>query len=356
MSDVEENKSEEASSYKLEQARKKGMVPKSQELGMLIGLACCGGYFWARGDLLSTQIARLSQKTLAEAATLSTGSGALITWTESLIWQTFLAVAPLAGAILAGTLLATLVQIGFLFAPSALKADLSRLNPMQGLKRIFSVQLLIEAAKACAKMLVYAVIATMAIAKIVHTLTHASMDARGIAGMLSSSALHLLSLLMLAALVFAAIDQVLVRRLFSRKMRMSRHEMKQEHRQREGDPRIKQRRKQLQRELLKRSQSMRGVRGADVLITNPTHLAVGLRYEPSRMTAPVLVAKGSGDFALRLRKLAFIYGVPVIESKQLARQLFRATNLDAEIPSQFYRDTAAVFLRIRRQASGAARA
>jgi flagellar biosynthetic protein FlhB len=205
-------------------------------------------------------------------------------------------------------------------------------------------------------MLVYAVIATMAIAKIVHTLTHASMDARGIAGMLSSSALHLLSLLMLAALVFAAIDQVLVRRLFSRKMRMSRHEMKQEHRQREGDPRIKQRRKQLQRELLKRSQSMRGVRGADVLITNPTHLAVGLRYEPSRMTAPVLVAKGSGDFALRLRKLAFIYGVPVIESKQLARQLFRATNLDAEIPSQFYRDTAAVFLRIRRQASGAARA
>ncbi len=121
--------------------------------------------------------------------------------------------------------------------------------------------------------------------------------------------------------------------MFARKMRMSRHEQKQEVKQREGDPRIKQRRKQLQRELLQRSKSMRSIRGADVLVTNPTHYAVGLKYEPGTMAAPQVVAKGAGEFALRLKKLAFIYGIPIVESRAIARQLYHKAAMEQEIPA-----------------------
>jgi len=356
MSEHDQNKSEEASAYKLAQARKKGMVPKSQELGMVFAVACCAGYLAVRGNQISHQLAHLSARSFAEAGNLSGGGRALIVWMGSLFAEAAHIMAPLIFISLGGALVATVIQIGFMFAPDALKVDLSRLNPVQGLKRIFSVQILIEAAKACAKMVVYVAIAAMIIADVARTVSHADTDALHLAIILKSSGLHLLWLFLLAALLFAAADQIIVRRMFAKKMRMSRHELKQEIKQREGDPRIKQRRKQLQRELLQRSQSMRGVRGADVLVTNPTHIAVGLKYEAGKMAAPVVVAKGAGDFALRLRRLAFIYGVPIIESRALARQLFKKSLLEREIPGELYRDTAMIYLRVQRAAKKAVHA
>lgn len=354
MSDSELNKSEDASPHKLEQARKKGVVARSPELGMLLAITCCTGYLWARGGVLGTHIARLAQRTFAEAGSFSAGSGAIVSWSGSLFAEAFNAVIPLVTAILLGTIVANLAQVGFMFAPAALKVDFDKLNPMSGIKRIFSLQILIEAAKAIVKMIVYTLIAFHAIREIVVSVAHADASAMALPGILMHGALHLVMLLVGAAAAFAAIDQFLVRRMFSRKMRMSKHEVKQEHRQREGDPRIKQRRKQLQRELLKRSQSMRGIRQADIVVANPTHLVVGLRYEPGKMAAPKVVAKGSGEFALRLRKLAFIYGIPVIESKAFARELFRSTELESEIPASLYRVAASLYMHIRRQTGGAA--
>jgi len=345
----EQNKSEQASPYKLQQARKKGMVARSAELGMFVAMASCTAYLWLWGDALALRLARICQRAFAASgAILGNGQG-LLTWSGALAWQTFSAIAPLAALVAAATLAASIAQTGVLFAPAALKPDLSRLNPAQGLKRVFSMQMLLEAAKACIKMVVYGAVAWWVARRAVAGLAQTDLTAAALASTLKTTSLRMLVALLAVALVFAATDQVLARRMFARKMRMSRHELKQEFRQREGDPRIKQRRKQLQRELLKRSQSMRGVRNADVLVTNPTHLAIGLKYDPARMSAPVLVAKGSGEFALRLRKLAFIYGVPVVEAKSLARQVYRATALDTEIPGHLYRETAAVYLRIRRR-------
>ncbi|AMM15334.1 flagellar biosynthesis protein FlhB [Burkholderia sp. PAMC 28687] len=213
------------------------------------------------------------------------------------------------------------------------------------------MQTLIEAAKACFKMIVYTWIAYTLIEQVATTATHALLVPSSLAHQLLSSGLRLVLLLVGAAVLFAAVDQILVRRTFARKMRMSRHEQKQEMKQREGDSRIKQRRKQLQRELLERPRSMRAVRGADVVVTNPTHYAVGLKYEPSRMTAPTVVAKGAGDFAVRLKKLAFIYGVPVIEMPPFARELYFKAPLEREVPGNLYSQAAAVYLRARRAPS-----
>lgn len=348
MSDIDQNKTEQATAYKLEQAKKKGMVAKSQELGMVVALAFGAGYISVRGEQLSSRLKALNARAFAEAGSIDTGGYALMAWMGRLMSETAAAVAPLIVTVVIGALLASIAQTGIILAPAALKADVSRLNPMQGIKRLFSMQLLIDAGKAFIKMAVYVTIAVYFVGKTAKTLSHSELGAGGIAGALRSSGMDLLLLFLLAAGIFAAIDQVIVRRMFARKMRMSRHEQKQEVKQREGDPRIKQRRKQLQRELLQRSKSMRSIRGADVLVTNPTHYAVGLKYEPGMMAAPKVVAKGAGEFALRLKKLAFIYGIPVVESRAIARQLYHKAAMEQEIPGDLYRDTAAIYLKIRR--------
>jgi flagellar biosynthesis protein FlhB len=248
-------------------------------------------------------------------------------------------------------LIGSLMQTGLLFAPAALKVDMSRLNPAQGFKRMFSVRILIEAAKACFKLVVYGAITWTCIAGTVRSAVHTPLSAMALAQAMAARGLNLLGAMLIAAVVFALIDQVIVRRAFAKQMRMSRHELRQEHKQREGDPRIRQRRRQLQRELLQRASSMRNMRSADVLVTNPTHYAIGLQYEPATMAAPKLVARGSGDFAQRLKRLAFIYNVPVIESRALARQLFREGQFEREIPGQLYREAAAVYLRAKRAPS-----
>lgn len=351
MSDTEQNKSEQATAYKLEQARKKGMVPRSTDAGIVVSLAACAGYLWIRGGHLMEQLATIDARALHQAPYLSVDGHAVLTWTLSFVAQTAGIIAPFIAVAIGGAALGSLMQTGLLFAPSALKADMSRLNPAQGFKRVFSVQTLIEAAKASFKMIVYGAIIWHFIVTLVTTAAHAPLSAPALLAALFSKGLKLFVWLLVAALVFALIDQVIVRRAFAKKMRMSRHEIRQEHKQREGDPRIRQRRKQLQRELLQRASSVRNMRQADVLITNPTHYAVALKYDPATMTAPKLVARGAGDFALRLKRLAFIYNVSVVESRTLARQLFRKAAFEREIPESLFREAAAIYLRAGRASS-----
>jgi flagellar biosynthetic protein FlhB len=348
MADTEQNKSEQASAYKLEQARKKGMVPRSQELGMVVSLLVSAGYLSIWGGEMASRLALLSARALSQAGSLTGGATALPMVLASLLSQAAQVVAPLIAVAVVSTLLSAVMQTGLMFAPGALKVDASKLNPAQGFKRVFSMQTLIEAVKACFKMVIYVAIIRFTIVEAAISLAHESLPPVRIAQTLLASGLHLLFMLLAAATVFALIDQVIVRRGFAKKMRMSRYEQKQEMKQREGDPRIKQRRRQLQRELLQRSRSMKAVRGADVLVANPTHYAVGLKYDPACMTAPHVIAKGAGDFALRLKKLAFIYGVPVIEAPPFARALYFKAGLEREVPGELYREAAAVYLQARR--------
>jgi flagellar biosynthesis protein FlhB len=357
MAESEQNRSEQASPYKLDQARKKGMIPRSPEAGVVCALACAFGYLWARGDSITGRLALASARAFNQAGNAPAGTPGMLAWLHGLVGEATACVAPLIAVSVGGALAGTLLQTGLLLAPAALKPDFSKLNPAHGFKRVFSTQTLVEAAKAIFKMVVYVAIAWSSIFATTVTAEHAALSPESLAAALRSRSLRLVGGLLVAAAIFALIDQVLVRRAFARKMRMSRHELRQEHKQREGDPRIRQRRRQLQRELLQRSASLRNMRNADVLVTNPTHFAIGLRYDPVAMAAPKLVARGTGDFALRLRRLAFLYNVPVVESRQLARQLWREAPFEHEVPPHLYRNTAAVYLHMRHaraQQAGAA--
>ncbi|HWW12911.1 MAG TPA: EscU/YscU/HrcU family type III secretion system export apparatus switch protein [Brevundimonas sp.] len=258
------------------------------------------------------------------------------------------ALLPLAAAAFGLVLVLEFLQTGPVFSTQALRFDFNRLNPGQGLKRLFSWRLLIEAFKGSLKLGLYAAAAIMVIAGVLSDAA-AITDVHKLTAALGDNLLKLIAWSLGIAVVIAAIDQIVVRRDFLKKMRMSRRDVKREHRDREGDSRMKHKRKELHGQFATTSQSLRGVRGADVIVVNPVHFAVALRYQPGVTDAPVVVSRGSHELALRLRRLAFAYGVPVIVDPPLARRLFRGSVLRQPIPADLFRPVADLYLTLRRK-------
>lgn len=346
---TEQDKSEEPSFFKLKKAREEGSVARGMDLGFFTGLAALLGWFWLMGPSLTDRMVEASKRALVTAPTVLGSSNELLALTGMVLSQVVRPLAFMGVTIFAIVLAFELVQTGVVFTTKPLKIDFNRLNPAANLKKLFTFRILIETGKNILKMAVYLAI-TWLVIRDAQTVVAASVtDASSLTRAMVSTGFRLVLFYVLAAAFFAAIDQGIVRRDFLKKMRMSRRELKREVRDREGEPRMKQRRKQLHSEFVKLSQSLKGVRGADVVITNPTHYAVGLRYEAGRMEAPMVVARGADHVALRLRKLAFIYGVTVIEDRELARALYHQSDINRQIPQICFRRVADHYLAMRKQ-------
>jgi flagellar biosynthetic protein FlhB len=350
--ETESSRTEEASAYKLEQARRKGMVARSLEFSTLLLLLAFAGFAWAFGSRIGGDLQRLMAGAVVQAPSLAYGPLELWTWTAAVASRAGHVIVPLMLLLAAAAALAVLLQVGFVFSPQALKPDFSRLNPVNGFKRIFSLQALFELGKTLLKLAVYPAIAVLVVLGAARYASNAATEPSAVASLIADSGVRLLFWLLAGMVIFAAIDVLFVRRQYARKMMMSRREMREEVRHREGDPRIKQRRRHLSRELLKRARALRQLRGSDVLITNPTHFAVALKFDAETMLAPKVVSKGAGEFAQRLKRLAFVYGVATIEDKALARALYFGVPIDAEIPEKFFKPTAAIYVRLRRARDG----
>jgi flagellar biosynthetic protein FlhB len=356
MESAEQDKSEQASPFKLAKARRKGSVARGTDLGFVTALAAFLLYMWVAGAGMGEDLARASRDAIVTAPGVVGAPDALFALTGHVFGAAARPLAFLAGAIFLTVLLFELVQTGLVFSLEPLKADFSRLNPAKGLKRVFSKRMLVETGKNVLKFGVYAGLVWMVARGAMTDLSASVGDAAGLGEAMFAAALRLVAWFAIAALFFAAIDQLIVRKEFGKNMRMSRRELRREVRDREGDPRLKQRRKQLHGEFASASRSLRNLSGADVLVTNPTHYAVALRYDADTMVAPSVVSRGANDLALRLRKLAFRHGVIIIEDRSLARTLYRACKIDAEVPETLYRDVAAVYTRIGRGRAAAGQA
>lgn len=349
MESSEQDKSEQATPFKLRRAREKGSVARGTDLGFLVALGAFLLYFWVAGDSLGDGLARASREAIAAAPNVGGGPGELIALTGHVLGALLRPIAYLGITVFASVLLFELLQTGIVFSGHPLKPDFSRLNPAKGLKRIFSKRMLVETAKNLVKFAVYVAIAWLVLRSELETVSSSAGDASGLAETLVGASLRLLGWFALAALVFTAIDQLIVRKEFGKTMRMSRRELRREARDREGEPRMKQKRKQLHAEFVAASDSLRNVRGADMVIVNPTHYAVALRYDPERMAAPSIVSRGANGLAIRIKILAFRYGVIIVEDKALARALYRSCALDAPVPESFYRRVADHYLASRKQ-------
>lgn len=345
MADQDSERSEDATPYKLEQARKQGSVAKSADFTSVAVLAALVGIVYANGWDGLRQSMRLQQSILVRVGSLDWGADGVAAWLGQILAGMLNILAPLFLVIFVAAVLVNMFQTGPIFSVKPLAPDLTRLNPATGFKRVFSMRTLYEAAKSIIKLVILGAVAYFAIRDDIAGLAVlSSIDPKAYARTLLDVTGSLLGKLVLTLLVIAVIDHSYTKWEFAKRMRMSRRDVRDEVKQREGDPRIRSRIRELRMEMLKRSKAMRSLPSADVLITNPTHLAVALRYQHGEATAPQLVAKGAGELAHKMRIAASRHNIPVVQNRTLARTLFREVDYDGFVPEKLYPQLAKIMV------------
>ncbi|QNA82945.1 EscU/YscU/HrcU family type III secretion system export apparatus switch protein [Sphingomonas sp. So64.6b] len=343
----EQNKSEEATPFKLQRAREKGSVARGTDLSFFGGLLALAGFLTIAGEALVGRLAEMMRRALAvgmeragdphEATAIVAGS----------YWPALQAIVLFGGTVVAIVGLLEIIQLrGFVFSAEPLKPDFGRINPAKGFKRLFSMRLVKEALKSVLKMSVYTVVAVLLIRRAIRDHGSAINDAWTLSAALRSSAITMLWTFIAIAFFFAALDQILTRGEFRKQMRMSRRDVTREAKEREGDPRIKSKRKQLHAEFVKRSGGLGALPGSDMLIVNPEHVAVALGYDRAKPGAPVVRAKGRNLHALTLKTLAHRLGIPIFESPALARALYAACEPGREIGQEHYHAVAEYYYKL----------
>ena len=339
-SDLE--RTEPASSRRLEQAREEGNVPQSRELMAFMVLAAGAGAFWSLGGWLSQRLSGLLRHGLSfsrEAAfdtALMTGSALALTA------EAFVIAGPIFLLAIAATIVTPFMIGGGVISPKAFQLDLNRMDPIKGLGRMFSWQSVAELVKAILKALLIGGVLYWVV-KHEQDRLFALLSQPIETALISFAQVLLYSFIaLIAGLAFiAALDVPFQLWQYHDRLKMTYEELKREARESEGDPHLKARIRSQQRELA-RSRMMSAVPKADVVVTNPTHFAVALKYESGTMGAPTVVAKGMNLIAQRIRELAGENQVPVLEAPPLARALYRHTDVGEQIPAPLYTAVAEV--------------
>ena len=335
-----QEKTEQATSGKKQKAREKGEVPKSKDLTSTMGLVALLVFFFLFGAntlsqgkmVFSNYFNNCGRIVLSEA-------GLHVVAREAMSSLLIIMLPPVVTAMLVA-LLAHMVQVGFLFSAEPLTPKLEKLDPISGFKKIFSFQSLAETLKGVFKVitLVY-ILKGVLESKIPEMADIPFLSITDIARVMFETLWLVLLVGMLAYLVFAVADYAFQVWDFVRKQRMSRQEIKEENKEQEGDPMIRARVRSIQKEMA-RKRMMADVPEATVVLTNPTHIAVAIKYTPE-MSAPRVVAKGAGWLAEKIKETARQAGVPVMENKPLARALHKL-NLGEEISEDMYKSVAQV--------------
>jgi len=350
-----EQRTEDATPRRREEARERGQVPLSTELVAALGLAAGAGALALGGARLVRQTARGLQHACESLGSVG-GSDLDVPSSAKLLHD---ALAGVGGALLAVVVpsvavcaLAGYAQIGLRIAPKAMEADVAKLDPRKGFQRLFSLRGLVRTALAFAKIaLISAVAAAVAWMHVDEITRMGDSDLGPLLAAIGLVALRTSAAALAVILALALLDVVFQRLQHERDLRMTRAEVKEEHRLTEGDPHVRARIRAVQRELATR-RMMSDVPKATVVVTNPTHFAVALRYErelaSGAVRAPVVVAKGVDHLAARIKSLAVESGVPCHEDVPLARALYARVAVGQEIPAELYAAVAAVLATVYR--------
>ena len=340
--DSAQDKTEEPTPKKLSDAREKGDVANSREFAnfiVFLGLSIAA-YFSAGG--MMEKIVKIFQSTLEMDSKLfeTTTEAALLV--NSKIYGILLVMAPIFAAVFAFGIASYVGQFGLLFTGEKIKPTLDKISPLKGLKRIFSAQTAVELLKSIVKVIALGYIFYLIWLTEEKNLL---MIANETVPEIFMYLISIIGKFAFAFLVFLAIlgilDFAYQRHSYNEKMKMSIQEVRDEMKQREGDPHVKARIRQLQRETA-RAKMMSEVPTADVVVANPTHVAVALKYKRGQMMAPMVVAKGAGFVALAIKEKAILNGVPVLEKRSLARFLFRNVEINEYVPESLFKAVAEV--------------
>ena len=329
-------RTEEPSQRRLEQARERGQVPRSRELTNFATMIGGSAAVIAVGGTLVGRMSVIMQSSLAiDPQRLDSPQSMTASLGEAIL-SALVGLLPLFGALIVLVLLAAVALGGWNFSPTAMTPDFTRMSPLSGLKRVFGFHGLTELGKALLKCVVIGGVCAAIVYRVfpdVMMLGHMAPRAaitHG-AGMLAGAFVWLCASLA----IIAAVDVPLQLFEYNRSLRMTRQELRDEAKESDGRPETKQRIRQMQQTLARR-RMMHKVPGADVVVVNPTHFAVALKYDPKNMRAPRVLAKGVDLVAANIRRIAEEHRVPIFESPKLARALYKSTDLNREIPAGLY--------------------
>jgi flagellar biosynthetic protein FlhB len=342
MAETDGDKTQDPTPHRRQQAREEGHIVKSQDLASAVLLLAGMLSLLMSGGALVDFIGRYTQRQLGGEAWLRADLNFAVAHWNGTLGDLARYVLPILGLVLLAAIVIDLAQVGFLFLPQKLALDLTRLDPLKGLGRIFSLGNLVRLVLGLFKIGIIATVAFFALYSHVDTIL-------GLTGVsLSENALYLGEILIwttikigVALLILAIVDYAYQRWKFEQDLKMTTQEIREEMKNLEGNPQIAARRRVVQRQLVL-NRIAGAVPKADVVVTNPTELAVAIQYDPKTMVAPIVVAKGAGVLAQRIRKLALEHGIPIVEKKPLAQALYRDVDVNHPIPQDKYAAVAEV--------------
>jgi flagellar biosynthetic protein FlhB len=332
----------EATAHRRQRAREMGQVAFSQDLGSAVLLLIGAGLLLMMGGQLVEFSIGLMRRELEEVATLVPNQDSMLAHWHMIMKGLAGAVLPLVGLLLLGAVATNVLQIGFLFVPERVSPDFQRISPAQGLRRIFSLTGTMRLGFGLFKVLVIAAVAGAVIWTRRDAILRAgALDVLQLGGFLVDVSIKTVLWTGLALVILAIFDYALQRWKHERDLRMTHQEVREEMKELQGDPQIVARRRAIQRQMVMNRITI-AVPKADVVVTNPTELAVAIQYEPQEMIAPIVVAKGAGVLAQRIRRLALENNVPIIERKPLAQLLYKDVDIGKPVPTESYAAVAEV--------------
>lgn len=337
-------KTEKATPRKKQKARKEGQVLQSREMTAAIVLLCMFTGLRAFGGFMYEEILGCFRKVFTvyfEEDGLFTIDGVMKMFDESLITLLKI-VAPLFVIALLTGVVSGYAQVGFLFSTKSLGIKLSKINPLNGLKRIFSARSLVELLKSMIKIAIVVYVGyTYIKGESKNILNTMSMDVISIASYIGVTATNVGIRMCIAMLAIGVMDYGYQWWEYEKSLKMTKQEVKEEHKEMEGNPQTKSRIRQKQRQISMR-RMLQDVPKADVVITNPTHFAVAVKYDSKVADAPVVLAKGQDYIALRMKEIAKENNVEIVENKPLARTLYQSVEIGGKIPPELYQAVAEV--------------
>lgn len=334
--DKSQERTEQATPKRRQDAKKKGQAPRSRELNTTAVLLTGAATLVLFGGGIGEGIAAIMVDSLSMPRQMAFDAPLLPTAFGQAAMVALVLLLPLFAAVLAAALVGPAMLGGLVFSAEAIKPKLEKLNPIAGLKRIFSLNGLMEFAKTLAKFVVVTGAGLLVLRFIAPDLLMAGETSveTAVPG-LAAAAAWVLVVLASVMLLIAAVDVPFQLWSHSKKLRMTRQEVRDEMKETEGRPEVKSRIRRVQMEMTQRRMMM-AVPEADVVVTNPTHYSVALKYDPDGMAAPRVIAKGADEIALKIREVAAASGVPRVEAPPLARALYFTTRLDEEIPAELF--------------------
>lgn len=341
-----EEKTEDPTPHRREKAREEGQAPQSKDLTGAVALTATVLVARFAGSGISGQVMTTSAQQLSEAGSFDFTRGNLF----DLFAETFsligAAIMPLALGAMVFAIVATFLQTNFLFATKRVSPSADKLNPLEGFKRIFSLNGLVEAIKGLLKVTIVGWVAYSVFrSHDTEVLKLVQMPLQMGLAKVSAVVFEFATKYCVALLIIGGADYAYQRWQHEKQLKMSRHELKRDRKETEGDPEISSKREEKRRALLEQGVT-EDIAEANVVVTNPTHFAVALKYDEQAMEAPEIVAKGRAKIAERIKQLAREYGIPIIEEPPVARALYETTELGETIPPVLYQAVAEILAAV----------